>query len=105
VGSVAESGRLVGLQESTVYQFHSIYRHVSTMTPEVVRSLTLILHEPPMPIPPIPPMPPAAAPVDDGIAMPVPVGFMPDMAIEADVIVMPLIAIFACKIRAIVSWC
>jgi hypothetical protein len=50
-------------------------------------------------------MPPAAAPVDDGIAMPVPVGFMPDMAIEADVIVMPLIAIFACKIRAIVSWC
>lgn len=57
-----------------------------------MQALTLILHDPPMLIPPIPP---AVAPVDDGIAILVPVGLMPDMAIDADDIFMPSMLIFS----------
>jgi hypothetical protein len=54
----------LNLQESIVYQFHSM----------------LILHPPPMLIPP---MPPEAAPVDEGIAIAaVAVGLMPDIGME-----------------------
>lgn len=56
--------------ESMVYQFHNM----------------LILQPPPMP--PIPPIPPDMLPVDEGLAIPaVPVGSMPDMAIEAEDII------------------
>jgi hypothetical protein len=65
----------------------------------VVQAPTLILHDPPMLIPPIPP---AAAPVDEGIAIPVPVGLM---TIAADAIVMPSMFIFTYEFRAIVDWC
>lgn len=59
----------LNLQESTVYQFHSM----------------LILHPPPMLIPPIPP---EAAPVDEGIAIAaVAVGLMPDIGIDIELII------------------
>jgi hypothetical protein len=64
--------------------------------------LTLILHDPPMLIPPIPP---AAAPVDDGIAIPVPLGVIPVMAITADVIMLWSILTLGSVSQVVGSWC
>lgn len=55
--------------------------------------------------PPIPPWPPAAL-VDDGIAIPVAVGTIPDMAIEAeDIMLLWSMAISATRVLTIGSWC